>query len=188
MVSEKYVELIQKLAETHHFGELRAVDLGCGDMRIGSHISALFQSYLGADIVESLIQHHCSQSFAGEVSFQKINIIEDELPDGDVCFIRQVLQHLSNQQILEILPKLEKYRFVLITEHLPSTETGVEKNLDKSHGGDIRLYKNSGVYLDSPPFQLKGNYEEVLAVNDSSLQNIEDSGVIKTFLYCPKGN
>jgi len=42
----------------------------------------------------------------------------EALPEGDICFVRQVLQHLSNDQIAGVLPKLGKFRWCFITEHL----------------------------------------------------------------------
>lgn len=184
-IAGQYVQLVHKLSEEHSFSELRAVDLGCGDMKIGSQICGLFKSYIGADIVEGLIEHNKTRNFEGEVSFQKLNIIEQELPDGEVCFVRQVLQHLSNEQISKILKKLGKYKFVLVTEHHPTPNTEMEKNIDKPHGSGIRLYKNSGVFLDAPPFSVEGSYELVLGLDDSSLQAVSDTGKINTFLYQP---
>lgn len=185
-IASQYVQLVQKLSRDYSFSQLKAVDLGCGDMKIGSQICGLFESYVGVDIVEGLIEHNKTRSFEGEVSFQKLNIIEEELPDGDVCFVRQVLQHLSNKQISKILEKLGKYKFVLVTEHHPTPNAEMKKNVDKPHGSGIRLYKNSGVFLDEPPFSVSGRYELVLGLDDSSLQAVNDTGKINTFLYQPQ--
>ena len=73
-------------------------------------------------------------------------------PSADLCIIRQVLQHLSNQQILEILEKTKVFKYVMITEHIPLNPQVI--NANKSTGGYIRLQNKaiSGVYLDRPPF------------------------------------
>ena len=63
--------------------------------------------------------------------------------------IRQVLQHLSNTQIAAILAKL-RAADLIVTEHVP-TAPGVVRNKDKAAGPDIRLYRKSGVFLESPP-------------------------------------
>jgi 2-polyprenyl-3-methyl-5-hydroxy-6-metoxy-1,4-benzoquinol methylase len=185
-IARQYIDLIKKLSSEYSFEGLRAVDLGCGDMRIGSQICGLFKSYLGADIVDGLIEHNRTRDFEGEVSFEQLNMIEDELPEGDVCFVRQVLQHLSNEQIQKIVKKLGKYQYVFVTEHHPTPNAEMVKNLDKPHGSGIRLYKNSGVFLDCPPFSVKGRFDLVLSLDDSSLQGMSDTGQINTYLYEPQ--
>ena len=37
-----------------------------------------------------------------DVDFRVLDITSDEIPPGDVCFVRQVLQHLSNQSIINL--------------------------------------------------------------------------------------
>jgi hypothetical protein len=108
------------------------------------------------------------------------------LPDGDACFLRQVLQHLSNREICAILPKLNKYRWVYITEHYPTDNDGIKPNKDKVHVGDIRLLENSGVYLSKPPFNLPGQtLLKVLEIPSDGLGEGNDPGVIRTFRYKP---
>ena len=42
------------------------------------------------------------------VDFRVGNITDEELPEGDVCFVRQVLQHLSNEAIANFILKIKK--------------------------------------------------------------------------------
>jgi len=115
-----------------------------------------------------------------------LDIVEDELPNGDVCFVRQVLQHLSNRQIIVVLPKLKKYKWVFITEHYQTDNNVIKPNIDKVHGRDVRVYDNSGVYLSKPPFELPAQeLKEVLEVPGVGLEGLNDPGVIRTFLYKP---
>ena len=66
--------------------------------------------YAGCDVVPSLIEH-LNETYGGEnIEFHCRNIVEDELPDGDLCLIRQVLQHLSNREIERILNNVKKYK------------------------------------------------------------------------------
>ena len=96
-------------------------------------------------------------------------MIEDPLPDGDVCFVRQVLQHLSNDQILKILPKLAAYKYVFVTEHIPTRTKSYTPNVDNPHGPDVRLYWNSGVFLEQPPFSVPvSKMREILSVRGTS--------------------
>ncbi len=160
-----------------------AVDLGCGDFRVGRHLAGHFDKYVGVDIVAPLIAHNQREYGNARVSFVHANLLEDELPEGDICFVRQVFQHLSNAQILRALPKLAAYRHVLVTEHHPSDGQCVEFNLDKPHGGDIRVACGSGVFLDKPPFNLSGErYRPLFEVAGVGAPGGRDPGVIRTYL------
>jgi hypothetical protein len=130
------------------------VDLGCGDFRVGRRLREVCSDYVACDVVPDLIQHNRKAFARLRVDFRCLNIIEDELPAGEVVFLRQVLQHLSNEQIARVLPKLSRYRFAIITEHLPGDPAFVP-NLDHRCGSGIRVTRNSGVVLTAPPFNFK---------------------------------
>ncbi len=152
-------------------------DLGCGDFFIGSQIRPLCRHYIAGDIVPSLIEFNRKKYASLEVDFQLLDLISDELPKADIVFIRQVLQHLSNQQILQVAPKLKlSFKYLVLTEHLPSSKY-FAPNLDKPAGPDIRLGIGSGVVLTEPPFNLDVKNERVLC------EIYEDSGVIRTTVY-----
>ena len=77
------------------------------------------KEYFAVDIVPELIEHLKKQYLQKELSFFCLDIAKDELPKADCVIIRQVLQHLSNKEIKEIVPKLYDYKYVILTEHLP---------------------------------------------------------------------
>ncbi|HEY4210091.1 MAG TPA: class I SAM-dependent methyltransferase [Steroidobacteraceae bacterium] len=178
-----YVEALRAHLRTLGASNAVAVDLGCGDFRVGRRFAGDFRKYIGVDIVAPLIARNQRDYGNDRVSFVHANFIEDELPHGDICFVRQVFQHLSNAQILQALPRLAIYRHVLVTEHHPSDGNRVEFNLDKPHGGDIRVAVGSGVFLDKPPFNLPAErYRPVFEVAGVSAPGGRDPGVIRT--YC----
>jgi hypothetical protein len=88
------------------------------------------------------------------VDFRILDIIEDNLPDGDVAFVRQVLQHLSNADIAKVAPKLAKFKYLVLTEEIPAAD-GWQANADKMRDQHIRLRQGSGVVLTAPPFSLQ---------------------------------
>lgn len=181
-----YVAMLSAKAAAEGFLGMTFVDLGCGDFRVGRQLLPLCSRYVGVDVVKSLVSRNQAQYGNESTRFVHLNIVDDPLPDGDVCFLRQVLQHLSNQQIIAILKKLQKYRWVFITEHYPTDNDAVRPNLDKVHGGDVRVYENSGVYLSESPFALpKHALSEVLTVPGIGMGAGNDPGVIRTFLYTP---
>lgn len=181
-----YVSMITEQSRAQDFAGRRFVDLGCGDFRVGRQLLGLCSSYVGVDVVGALVESHQRQFADERTRFLRLDIARDDLPAGDVCFIRQVLQHLSNNQICAVLSKLGGYRWVYITEHYPAEGPDVVPNMDKVHGGDVRAYERSGVYLSQPPFDLPARaLKLVLEVPGTDLGRGTDAGTIRTFLYEP---
>ena len=148
-----YAEMVRGFVREK--GIARVVDLGCGDHVVGSRILMDGLQYVGVDIVEELVRRNRERYGRSGVTFACLDMIVDELPDGDLCLVRQVLQHLSNAQIGAVLRKVGKYRYVLLTEHYPAPSVAVVPNRDKPHGGDTRIYDDSAVFVDLPPFGVK---------------------------------
>jgi hypothetical protein len=142
------------------------VDLGCGDFGVGRLLKTSDSvRYTGLDVVADLIRHNQERFQNAHVEFRCANIVEDELPDGDLCLIRQVLQHLSNKQISKVVAACSRYRYILVTEDVWVGEKA-RPNLDKPAGWDTRIRERSGVYLDLPPFNLPAR--TVFEIPDSS--------------------
>jgi SAM-dependent methyltransferase len=131
------------------------VDLGCGDFRVGSMLVNDDVRYTGVDIVDDLITVNGKRFGAQNIQFQCLDIIRESLPDGELCLIREVFQHLSNSEILRVLPKLRKYRYAIYTDYQPSPSALVMPNRDIAHGRDTRLWKGSALFLDQPPFNIE---------------------------------
>ena len=176
-----YVSEIRRWMSSIGADHMTVVDLGCGDFRVGRQLTNSCKRYIGVDIVEALVEHNASVFGNSHVEFRHLNIIKNALPKGDVCFVRQVLQHLSNEQISAILPKLEKYQWVVVTESQPLIES--LPNIDKCHGGDIRLFQNSGVYLEHPPFSIPRERMQLLLEVEEINNGLDlPRGVIRTFI------
>lgn len=181
-----YISMISTKAISEGFQGYRFVDLGCGDFRVGRQLVPLCSHYTGVDIVEPVIAMLHKEFGNQSIDFRHLNIVDDNLPEGDVCFVRQVLQHLSNNQIAAVLPKLKIYKYVFITEHYPEDNNHIIPNKDKVHGADIRIYENSAVYLSESPFGLpEQSIEIVLEVSAGDLGRASKRGIIRTFLYKP---
>lgn len=153
------------------------VDLGCGDFYVGSRIRAFCGSYTACDIVPDLISYNREKYSDLNVDFRILNLTKDELPKANIVFIRQVLQHLSNHQIMHALPRrASHYEFMVITEHLPSTKN-FTPNLDHPAVPNIRLSIDSGIVLTMPPFCLRAKDERLLC------EMPEYGGLIRTVAY-----
>lgn len=152
-------------------------DLGCGDFNVGKQLAPFTQQYIGVDIVEDLIAFHQKNNSSENTSFQCLDIARDELPKADCAILRQVLQHLSNEEIKAVIDKLTSYKYIMLTEHLP--EGDFKPNLDIISGQGIRLKKQSGVDLLKPPFSLKVKQAKELV----SIPEKNGKGVIRTYFY-----
>lgn len=175
-IVDQYVEAIGNL--THRFKKkLNAVDLGCGDFNVGSRIRNQFSRYIACDVVPGLIEHNQRAFTASRVQWKCLDITRDRLPRGDFCMVRQVLQHLDNAQISIVVQKIQSYRYILITEHLPTSP--FQANIDKEAGGDIRLHRDppSGIDISCEPFNLKYICKEVVS------ESHEFGGVIRSTFY-----
>jgi hypothetical protein len=151
---EKYIEILRGFI--NEFKIKSIFEIGCGDFSVmKSVLSRSEVKYTGSDIVKSLIDHLTNSYTNENIKFIQMDAIEcEKYPVADLCIIRQVLQHLNNEQISEILRKTKKYKYVIITEQIPLNP--IHKNDDKITSGYIRLQNQntSGVFLDEPPFLL----------------------------------
>jgi SAM-dependent methyltransferase len=149
-ITDQYCSFIAKFVAEHDVRSI--VDLGCGDFSVGSKIvEGNLVDYTGVDVVPELISYHQERVTNPRVRFQCADITADKLPTADLCLIRQVLQHLSNDEIQKVLTNVRSFPRVLISEDVPVRPK--KFNRDKPHGPDVRRYYNSGVWPEHPPFR-----------------------------------
>lgn len=156
---------------------LTVCDLGCGDFNVGKQLLTYVKEYIAVDIVFDLIERNKEKFKRENVHFVCSDISKDTLPKTDCVLIRQVLQHLSNDEVSRIVPKLKEYTYLILTEHLP--ENDFIPNLDIISGQGIRLKKNSGINLLAAPFYLK--VKETQELVSITLPN--GKGKIVTYVY-----
>jgi hypothetical protein len=88
-----------------------------------------------------------------------------------------VLQHLSNTEVKQIIHKLKKFKYVIVTEHIPDDIFTPNKEIISGQG--TRLKKQSGINLLAPPFNFKVKEKrELLKIRPNNTK-----GVITTTLY-----
>ncbi|GAL66096.1 class I SAM-dependent methyltransferase [Jejuia pallidilutea] len=156
---------------------LAVCDLGCGDFNIGKHLAIHTDTYVAIDIVEKLITRNKKLFNIEGLEFCCLDIAKDELPAADCAILRQVLQHLSNAEIKQVVKKLVKYKYLIVTEHIPLGNFTPNKDIISGQG--IRLKQNSGVNILEAPFNLKIKDKKTL--NAYVLQH--NKGRIVTTLY-----
>lgn len=153
-ILEEYILALKTFSKENR--DIKTIlDLGCGDFNVGNYIAPLFNNYIGVDIVESLVIRNQTKFGSKTISFLCRDITSDELPRADLICIRQVLQHLSNQDIQAFLDNITgKYKYLIITE-TTHRSWRFKPNKDIPSGPGTRFHKKSGVVLDAPPFNLK---------------------------------
>ena len=176
MIVNIYVKTVTNFLKSHDH-KMTICDIGCGDFNIGQHIFKYSKKYFAIDIVEELIERNKMKFKTKNLEFLCLDIANEVLPKADVIIIRQVLQHLSNNEIQQILNRLKTCKYIILTEHLPVGDFIPNTNKIASQG--IRLKQQSGVDILSAPFNFKVKKEDVL--NEIVLKN--GPGKIKTSLF-----
>ena len=173
---EPYVDVVTSFLRSFKI-PMVVCDLGCGDFNVGKQLAPYTRAYQAVDIVPDLIAHNQKHFASAVICFQCLDLAKDTLPHGDCAIIRQVLQHLSNDEVLAICSQLSNYKYVIVTEHLP--QDNFIPNLDIISGQGIRLKKKSGVDLLAAPFHLKVKDQQHLL----TIPLKKNKGKIVTWLY-----
>ncbi len=97
------------------------LDLPCGDYYWMKEVARpVGLHYLGGDIVPELVASNQERYGNGQVQFERINLVEDELPRVDLVFCRDCLVHLSYEAIGKALRQIRASgsQYLLMT-HFP---------------------------------------------------------------------
>ncbi len=174
-VVEPYVHRVREfLASLEQ--PLTVIDLGCGDFNVGNRLTDLAGTYIACDVVGPLIERNQRLFVKNSLEFRQLDAIVHPLPQGDVVIVKQVFQHLRNDQIAAILGKMKQFNAWIICEHLPATQD-FTPNIDHRAGPDNRLGRNSGIVVTAPPFNVTPRKETILCETPS------DRGIIRTVAY-----
>lgn len=175
-ITKPYINSIRSFLNSHN-NALTICDLGCGDFNIGKQLVKHSNKYTAIDIVEKLINRNKKLFKENNLNFYCLDIAKNKLPQTDCIIIRQVLQHLSNNEIQNVLKKLTVYKYIILTEHIPLGDFNPNKDIISGQG--IRLKQNSGVNILESPFNFK--IKEETTLNTYILDN--NKGQIITKLY-----
>ena len=103
------------------------LDAPCGDMNWMKELINNFEYYIGVDIVENIISNH-KNNFANHnnIEFKCLDIINDKLPNVDLIFSRDCIQHLSNQEVIKFINNIKvsnsKYLFIGTTLNIKNND------------------------------------------------------------------
>ncbi len=175
-IIQPYIEIVNTFLNSFE-NPISVCDLGCGDFNVGKEFVKNAKNYVAVDIVSNLIEHNKETFKADNLEFKCLDIATADLPSADCVLLRQVLQHLSNSEVKNIVEKLTSFKYIILTEHLPVGNFTPNKDIISGQG--IRLKKQSGIHLLAAPFNLKVITEKQLLTYTLH----ENKGVIVTTLY-----
>jgi hypothetical protein len=113
-----YIPFLKTLIQDN--GLKRIVDLGCGDFRCGPLIyNDLDVSYTGYDAYKGVIDHNGKRLPASKYTFAQLDIFnkKEEIVGGDLCILKDVLQHWALDSIytfMDYLVASRKFKYILI--------------------------------------------------------------------------
>lgn len=116
------------------------LDAPCGDFNwMKVLLPTLNVNYIGADIVQDLVDSHNSNYKNEATQFLKLNLITDSFPYADLLICRDCLFHLSYEDIQSVLTNFanSKISYLLTTTHKNNNnfqnkniQTGDYRNID----------------------------------------------------------
>lgn len=131
------------------------LDIPCGDFHWMNSVSLDSVDYIGADIVNDLIQNNKEKYERKNVNFQYLNIIDDKLTKVDIILCRDCLVHFSFKDIFLALDNLcyseSEY---LLTTTFPS----------RKENRDIFTGEWRTLNLEIPPFDFP---EPIRIINEA---------------------
>ena len=171
LLAERYVTFVRNYLKKRDFHSV--VDAGCGDFNVGSKLCEDVAECIALDASSYIIESNQRRyRDIPNVVFQVVDLTNAVFPTADLVLIRQVLQHLTNEQIAKVLSNLENsvWRSVLIAEAVVDPSCDANANFDlESHSVRTRVNFGSGVFIDRPPFNRSA--QRIGVIDDASPNN-----------------
>lgn len=123
------------------------LDIPCGDWNYMRHIKLDGITYIGADIVEPLIEQNRKRYESDTVTFEVLDIRHDYLPTVDLVITRDCLVHLPNDDVIAALENIKRSgsKYLLTT-----TFNFLAQDVNR----DIQVGDWRKIDLTRPPFSL----------------------------------
>ena len=111
--TEEYRAFLQDFLKRHSIKSV--VDVGCGDWQFSRLIHWGDIQYTGIDIVKPVIERNQKAYSTPSIAFIHGNGIYMDLPKADLLLCKDVLQHLSDEDIMAFTHQFGKFKHCLIT-------------------------------------------------------------------------
>lgn len=173
--TETYRSFLQQFVDQYQIQSV--VDFGCGDWSFSQMINWENVNYMGYDVVKHLIERNQAKFTRSNIHFFHADATKTGLPPADLLICKDVLQHLSNEDILSFITQLPKFKYCLITND-------IDQNTLSSSNPNIHTGGFRQLDLTQAPFNLTGIIaliyvsghatKQVLMIDNSSSFDIEN--------------
>jgi hypothetical protein len=138
------------------------LDIPCGDFYWMQHVDLSSLKYIGADIVQQLAVENNRKYQKPNITFTKLDLTSDPLPQVDLIFCRDCLIHLAEDKVFAALKNIRRSnsKYLLTTTHIDSTSN------KKIITGDWRP-----INLEIAPFNLP---KPLLYISDFKMKSMKD--------------
>ncbi len=115
------IKEIPKLIKKYHIKSI--LDIPCGDFNWMRNVVNDNLTYIGGDIVGSIIKKNQRQYKRKNIKFIKINLIAGSLPAADLLICRDCFVHFSYEDIKKSLSNIRKrkIKYLLVTTYTERT-------------------------------------------------------------------
>jgi hypothetical protein len=103
------------------------LDIPCGDFNWMKTVDLSNINYIGADIVDDLIESNIKKYGSETIHFKNIDLINENLPECDIIFVRDCLVHFSYEDIFKAIKniKISGCRYLLTTTFTSHSNTDI---------------------------------------------------------------
>jgi len=145
------------------FGITSLADAPCGDLNWMKHVDIGTCRYIGYDIVQEIIEKN-KRVFGNTREFKHFNLIENIIDKVDLIICRDMLAHLTFEQIVTVLRNFKQSgsKYILVT-----TGVTIPVNVEIDTVGGWRMLN-----LELPPF----NFPRPLAMIEEDVPSEVERG------------
>lgn len=162
-VTKGYCRFIQDFMRINEIKSV--VDYGCGDWQFSRFINWQGIDYIGLEIVPDLVEKNNQLYGKKNIRFVFSPSDLSKLPEADLLLVKDVLQHLSENQIKEFIDKaLPRYHFALITNGVEPLEL-LNRDIKTGRFRPLDLRK-SPFYLDAAAVYTFGRKRRTFSIKE----------------------
>jgi hypothetical protein len=138
------------------FGINSIADAPCGDLHWMRYVDLGTCRYIGYDIVQELIERN-TELFGDTKEFRHFNLVDNVIEKADLIICRDMLAHLTHEQIVKALRNFKKSgsKYILMTTGLTT----------KDNTPDITTGEVRRINFELPPF----NFPRPLALIEEDI-------------------
>ena len=169
-----YINWLQSYIQENNIKSI--VDLGCGDWQYMQILDLNNINYLGIDAAATVIDSNSINFSSQNISF-KIFTSYSDIPDADMLICKDVMQHLSNEEVFNILEILPRFNQSVITNDIAygfSAKHQLLQRLRKPWTSLLNRNIKTGDYrpidISKPPFNVNGLFAFQWKVNPYTLK------------------